>query len=80
MVKNEDISKILETMKELRQDMEIRKSLPNCASKDELQNLKREIDQLRAFKDEKDSAFQREIDQLRSQSFTSLMADLRHKT
>ena len=55
LVNNEDISKILETMKELKQDMEIRKSLPNCASKDDLQNLKREND-----------AFRREIDQLKA--------------
>ena len=55
LVNNEDISKILETMKELKQDMEIRKSLPNCASKDDLQNLKREND-----------AFRREIEQLKA--------------
>jgi len=61
LINNEDISKILETMKELKQDMEIRKSLPNCASKDDLQNLKREndefrreIEQLKALNDKKD--------------------------
>ena len=66
MVKIEDISKIWETMKELRQDMEMRRSLPNCASKEELQNLKQEISRLKASHDEKDTALRRGIDQIRA--------------